>query len=149
MQFKWFSGKRRKRVRRVRKLSRAATLHYETHKEHARSVVHERLTHWNQFYGFTYGRVSIKNQRSCWGSCSAKGNLNFNYKIIFLPEVLMDYIIVHELCHLAELNHGASFWSQVAHVIPNFTLHKSSLRLIRIVPENGFETSVHQLMHGN
>src|SRR3989338_2317667 len=108
----WF-GRKKKTTKTIGKRRRAATrrrstahAHYATHKEFARSVIHERLTYWNQFYNLEYKRVTIRNQRSCWGSCSARGNLNFNYKVIFLPELLMDYVIVHELCHLAELNHS-------------------------------------------
>jgi hypothetical protein len=95
-------------------------LHYIKHKELARAYINNKLLYFNQFYGFTYNRVSIKNHKSRWGSCSSKGNLNFNYKIIFLPENAFDYIIVHELCHLKELNHSKRFWDLVAKATPNY-----------------------------
>jgi predicted metal-dependent hydrolase len=92
---------------------------YETHKGQARVLAHERVTHFNAFYGFTWNRISIRNQKTRWGSCSAKGNLNFSYKLALLPPHLSDYIVVHELCHLKEFNHGDTFWSLVEQTIPN------------------------------
>ena len=74
--------------------------------------------------------MAIRNQRRCWGSCSSKKNLNFNYKIQFLPEHLADYIIVHEMCHLVELNHGQKFWDLVAAQIPEYERYVTELRAI-------------------
>jgi len=115
---------------RVRQKSNRAQ--YLEQREPAREIARERLEHFNRFYGFTYQRVSIKNQKTRWGSCSKQGNLNFNYKIALLPPELCDYIIVHELCHLRELNHGKKFWDLVAKTIPNHKdlrkeLHKRHL----------------------
>jgi predicted metal-dependent hydrolase len=104
------------------------TKHYLAHKVAARALILERLVYWNQFYGYTWHRVAIRNQRRCWGSCSSKGNLNFSYKLLFLPPCLRDYIIVHELCHLAELNHGARFWALVAKQVPDYHHHQTRLR---------------------
>ncbi len=81
----------------------------------------EKLAQWNAVYGFTYNRVAIRNTKRAWGSCTSLKNLNFSYKLLFLPEHLQDYIIVHELCHLQELNHGAAFWQLVAYSIPNYS----------------------------
>lgn len=94
--------------------------------------VHERLAAHNAHYGFSYKRIFIKNQKSCWGSCSEHGNLNFNYKLLFLPPHLADYVIIHELCHLAELNHSPRFWSLVAEVCPEYKKHRRELRGIRM-----------------
>lgn len=123
--------RRRTRARHTKKEQH----HYALHKEHAREVIHERLNHWNQFYNLTYGRVAVRNQKSRWGSCSTKGNLNFNYRIIFLPEPLIDYIIIHELCHLIEFNHSKAFWSNVARTISDYTERKNQLYKIRITQE--------------
>lgn len=90
------------------------------HKERARVFVHERLEVVNKEYGFLYNRVAIRDQKSRWGSCSAKGNLNFNYRIQFLPLHLADYIIAHELCHLKEFNHGKGFWELVERAVPEY-----------------------------
>ena len=103
---------------------------YLKNKENALSLVKERLKYFNNFYGFSYNNICVKNQKTRWGSCSAKGNLNFNYKILFLSEELRDYIIVHELCHLKELNHSKNFWNLVAQTIPNFKEIKHKLKNI-------------------
>ncbi len=107
--------------------------HYQTHKEQARALVKSRLDHFNAFYGFDYGRVAIKNLRSRWGSCSQKRNLNFNYKILFLPTELQDYVVVHELCHLAEFNHSPKFWAQMERILPDAKQRRRELRTVRFV----------------
>lgn len=116
--------------KRRRKRASSVTQHYVAHKENARVLIHARLEHWNQFYNLSYNRVAIRNQRRCWGSCTSLRNLNFNYKILFLPEHLQDYIVVHELCHLAELNHGKAFWELVAQQVPAYKEHMQELRAI-------------------
>lgn len=93
---------------------------YKKYKELARSVIVQKVNKFNQVYNFQFNRVSIRNQGSIWGSCSDKGNLNFNYKIYFLPDYLADYIVAHELCHLQELNHSKNFWGLVARTIPDY-----------------------------
>jgi len=99
-------------------------------REHARSLVHERVRHFNSSYRFKVSKIYIKNHKSRWGSCSEKGNLNFNYKILFLPSDIADYIIVHELCHLAEFNHSPRFWDLVTRFIPNHKHLRRHLRLL-------------------
>jgi predicted metal-dependent hydrolase len=108
-----------------RKNSRAEFLKY---KEAARKLVETRIPVLNQIYGFKIGRVAIHNQKSRWGSCSAKGNLNFNYKIALLPSHLADYIIVHELCHLGEFNHSQNFWNVVAKSVPDYKKCRAELK---------------------
>lgn len=107
---------------------RGSSAIYRAQKEVARTFVHERLAFFNEHYGFTYGRVAIKNMSTRWGSCSQKGNLNFHYKIIDLPPHLQDYLIVHELCHLKAFNHGAAFWALVAETIPAYKVCRAELR---------------------
>ena len=97
-------------------------------REHARALVRERLQHFNQEYRLSIGKVFIKNHKSRWGSCSEKGNLNFNYKLLFLPAEIADYIIVHELCHIAEFNHSPRFWSLVEQTVPRHTHLRRQLR---------------------
>lgn len=101
---------------------------YLRHKEEARTYVYARLRHVNRYYGFLYARVSIRNQKTRWGSCSEKGNLNFHYKLLFLPEKYADYIIAHELCHLKEMNHSRAFWKLVEQAIPEYRDIKKALR---------------------
>jgi hypothetical protein len=103
---------------------------YKKHKEAARALAHARLLHFNQTYGFKYRKIFIRNQKTCWGSCTAKGNLNFNYKILFLPDTLRDYVIVHELCHISELNHSKKFWALVSRGIPNHSHVRKELKKI-------------------
>jgi predicted metal-dependent hydrolase len=122
--------RRRKVVR--RKVSKKSTAHYKKYKETARMLVHERLQHFNSFYGFTYNKVFIKNTRSRWGSCSSKKNLNFNYKIALIESDLADYIIVHELCHLSEFNHSKDFWALVEKTVPDYKEKVARLRKARI-----------------
>ncbi len=93
-------------------------LHYEEHHKKSLEFTKERVIYWNQFYGFDYQKVSVKNQKTRWGSCSKKGNLSFNYRIAFLPIALADYIIVHELCHLKAFNHSQNFWTLVMQTTP-------------------------------
>ena len=119
---------RRRRKRKPQ--SSTVTKHYLEHKEIARELTLGRLAHFNQHYNFTWKRVAIRNQRTCWGSCTSLKNLNFNYKIIFLPSHLQDYLIVHEMCHLEELNHSQSFWDKVAEVLPEYRKHKKELQIL-------------------
>lgn len=101
---------------------------YRENKEKARLLVLTKLEYFNQFYNFRYGKVAIRNQKSRWGSCSKVGNLNFNYKIIYLPEKMVEYLIVHELCHLREFNHSPRFWELVGKKIPDYRVIRKELR---------------------
>lgn len=101
---------------------------FKKHKETAREFVLEKLVLFNKTYNFKWNRVAIRNQKSRWGSCSKKGNLNFNYKIALLPPRLAEYIIVHELCHLGEFNHSQSFWNLVAKAIPDYKNLRKELK---------------------
>lgn len=118
---------RRKKVRKVNQKD------YLINKSPAHELAIKRLEYFNQFYGFTYRRVTIKNTVSRWGSCSKQGNLNFNYRIATLPSDISDYIIVHELCHLGEFNHSKNFWNLVEKTIPNYQELRNQLKKIRIL----------------
>lgn len=109
---------------------------YLRYKEQSRSLILERLLYWNDIYNFTYHRVSIRDTKTRWGSCSKKGNLNFNYKIVFLPRHLVDYIVVHELCHLKEFNHSRAFWDLVGQTLPDYRSYRGELKSIRVVNTN-------------
>jgi len=101
-------------------------------REQARTLVENRLSVINKFYNFKINRVAIKNTTTRWGSCSSKGNLNFNYKIIYLKPALADYLIVHELCHLGELNHSKRFWALVSKTVPDYAKINKELKRIHI-----------------
>ena len=78
--------------------------------------------------GVSYGRITIRSQHTRWGSCSAKGNLNFNCLLMLTPPEILDYVVVHELCHRKEMNHSARFWAEVARVIPGYEASKNWLK---------------------
>jgi predicted metal-dependent hydrolase len=101
---------------------------YNKYRDGALALAKQKVLQWNQIYNFNINRVNIKNQKTRWGSCSKKGNLNFNYKIVHLPEKLVDYLVVHELCHLKEFNHSKNFWALVANAIPDYKALRSQLR---------------------
>jgi predicted metal-dependent hydrolase len=117
-------------VKKRRRRASSVTAHYKAHQAAARAMIHARLHHWNQYYGFEWNRVAIRNQKTCWGSCSALKNLNFSYRLLFLPPHIADYIVVHELCHLEQLNHSKDFWALVAQTIPDYKKHIQELRAI-------------------
>jgi predicted metal-dependent hydrolase len=116
----------------VQKTQHAQKREYVQYKEMARKFVHRRLSELNGEYGFTYKRVSIRHNVSRWGSCSELGNVNFDYRILFLPERLQDYLLVHELCHLKEMNHSKAFWNLVAKTIPNHKVLRKELKKIAV-----------------
>ncbi len=78
--------------------------------------------------GVTYGRITIRNQRTRWGSCSSKGNLNFNCLLMLCPDSVLDYVIVHELCHRKEMNHSERFWAEVERVLPDYRRQRKWLK---------------------
>lgn len=98
------------------------------YKDQALTLAEERIAKYNKIYKFEFNKINIKNQKTRWGSCSRKGNLNFNYKIALLPQRLADYIIVHELCHLGQFNHSQKFWNLVAKGIPDYLEIKQELK---------------------
>lgn len=119
-----------KKIGRKSIFSRYSDQEYLKLKEYARKFVTKRLEKYAQIYGFEYKGVAIRNQKTRWGSCSSKGNLNFNYKIVLLPPRHADYIIVHELCHLKEFNHGKRFWNLVSETFPDYEKIVAQLRLL-------------------
>ncbi len=127
MWLRWRVVRRKRLVRRRGRLA-GTTVDYQAHKEQTRQLVKQRLAYFNRIYGFTFQRIAIKNSATRWGSCSKAGNLNFHYKVGLLPPELADYVIVHELCHLQELNHSKQFWTLVRKTIPHYQQCRQQLR---------------------
>lgn len=98
------------------------------YRKKAEEIIHDRLRHFNKYYGFRYRRVTLRKQKSRWGSCSAAKNLNFNWRLIMAPIGVIDYVVVHELCHLKEMNHSRRFWALVEEIIPRHPKAKKWLR---------------------
>ena len=108
--------------------------------EKALCVIPDRVRQYAPLVGVTYGRITIRNQRTRWGSCSGKGNLNFNCLLMLCPPEILDYVVVHELCHRKELNHSDRFWSEVERVMPDYRSRRKWLKdnggsLIAQLPE--------------
>jgi predicted metal-dependent hydrolase len=121
--------KKRKVVRRRRRTrSTTSKLVYKAASPVARLLAHERLTHFNQHYGYTYQKVFIRNTHTRWGTCSSRGNISFNWRIVNLSPALQDYVVVHELCHLKQLNHSPAFWTLVSETIPDWKARRQALK---------------------
>jgi predicted metal-dependent hydrolase len=96
--------------------------------EQAADVLAEKVRYYAQQIGVTYGRITIRNQKTRWGSCSAKGNLNFNCLLMLAPEDVQDYVVVHELCHRKQMNHSRQFWSEVERILPDYKIRRQWLK---------------------
>ena len=96
--------------------------------QQAKMVIPERVAYFAPMVGVTYGKITIRNQHTRWGSCSGQGNLNFNCLLMLAPEDVIDYVVVHELCHRKEMNHSARFWAEVERILPDY---KESRRWLR------------------
>ena len=101
---------------------------YLEQKDNVFELVIKRLSHFNKSYLYKYNKVIIKNQKTRWGSCSKNKNLNFNFRIGFLSKEMQDYVIVHELCHLKEMNHSRKFWNLIAKSLPNYLVLKKDIK---------------------
>jgi len=102
--------------------------YYLKNKEIARKIVQNKVDKYSHELSLSYQKISIRDQKTRWGSCSKMGNLNFNYKIILLPEHLQNYIVIHELCHLKELNHSKNFWNLVEKACPDYKKYRRELK---------------------
>lgn len=101
---------------------------WKKRKNEFQKIARGRIEYFNQFYNFHFENIRIKDQKSRWGSCSAKKNINLNYRIFLLPDEIRDYIILHELCHLKEMNHSKRFWDLIKKEMPDFFQIKSKLK---------------------
>ncbi len=105
------------------------TLIEKWYRRQAASVLEDRAHQYAEEMGVTYGKIHVKDQRSLWGSCSARGNLNFNWRIIMAPSIVCDYVIIHELCHLVHMDHSPEFWKLVESIDPRYQRHRKWLKV--------------------
>lgn len=103
--------------------------HYLEHRDRARVIITARVVYWAEVMGLSYNRLSIRNTTTRWGSCSSKRNLNFSYRLMFLEPELMDYVVIHELAHLVEMNHSRRFWNIVSTYCPDYQQWRKELIL--------------------
>lgn len=96
----------------------------------AREVLGARTGYYARKMGVTYGRISIREQKTRWGSCSSAGNLNFNWKLVLMPPELLDYVVVHELAHRKEMNHSPRFWAIVERELPDYCNRREKLKIL-------------------
>lgn len=102
------------------------------YQQQAAAVFEERAMHFARLIGVEFNRITIREQKTRWGSCSSNRNLNFNWKVVLAPPEVLDYVVVHELCHLKEMNHSPAFWEEVSRVLPDYE------KQIHWLKENGW-----------
>ena len=98
------------------------------YRQQAEKLIKKRVDELCPQLGITYGRLTVRGAKTRWGSCSQKGNINFNWKLMMAPEPVIDYVIVHELAHLKEMNHSKNFWKLVAEHCPQWRKHRKWLK---------------------
>lgn len=97
-------------------------------KRRALALIIERVEQFAPLVGVDYGRITVRSQTTRWGSCSAKGTLSFNCLLALVPSEVLDYVVVHELCHRKEMNHSARFWAEVSRVLPDYAARRRWLK---------------------
>ncbi len=101
---------------------------FDWYKKQAKKWIAGRVRFYAQMMGETVNRITIKNQKKRWGSCSSARNLNFNWRLILYAPEAIDYVVVHEICHLKQMNHSKAFWKEVENILPDYKERKAMLR---------------------
>ena len=97
-------------------------------KKEARERLTELTEYWAGRMGISYGRISIRGQKTRWGSCSSKGNLNYNYLLVLCPDEVAEYVVIHELCHRIHMNHSKDFWNKIEEFCPQYKIARKWLK---------------------
>lgn len=98
------------------------------YRKEAADIIGEKAADYGKLLKVTFREIHIKDQRSRWGSCSSKKNLNFNFRLIMAPEPVLDYVVIHELCHLRHMDHSKSFWAMVESICPPYRQYRKWLK---------------------
>ena len=106
------------------------------YRQAAKEYIPKRVAYYAQLLDVTYATISIRDQKTRWGSCSSKGNLSFSWRLILAPPKVLDYVVVHELCHRKEMNHSPRFWALVESLVPDYKTHRKWLK------ENGEKLTI-------
>ena len=106
------------------------------YRQAAKEYIPKRVAYYAELLDVTYATISIRDQKTRWGSCSSKGNLSFSWRLILAPPKVLDYVVVHELCHRKEMNHSPRFWALVESMIPDYKTHRKWLK------ENGEKLTI-------
>ena len=117
------------RAERLNSLTPITSDEIDSLKAGAKPIIEEKVRLFADKIGVEYGNITIRSQRTRYGSCTAKGNLNFNCLIMLMPEEIIDYVIVHELCHIKEMNHSHRFWKAVEDILPDYKERRKWLKL--------------------
>lgn len=107
----------------------AATLALEKrYRDAAREYIPKRVEYYHELTGGNYTKITIRDQKTRWGSCSSNGTLSFNYRLMLAPPRVLDYVVVHELCHLTHMNHSKDFWNMVSSILPDYKEYRKWLK---------------------
>ena len=94
----------------------------------AKEYFSKRVTFYHTLTGGSFQTITVRDQKSRWGSCSSRGTLSFNYRLLFAPPKVLDYVVVHELCHLTHMDHSSNFWKMVEQIMPDYRVYKQWLK---------------------
>lgn len=98
------------------------------YRDAAKDYIPKRVEYFHSFTGGNYSKITIRDQKTRWGSCSANGTLSFSFRLMMAPPRVLDYVVVHELCHLTHMNHSKDFWNMVESILPDYKEHRKWLK---------------------